>query len=202
MFQKHFFSHFQPEDLMCETSKSKNIKIVDFSLSKKLDPKVPVKVDLSHPEFAAPEITRSEPVGFYTDMWAIGVLTYMLLSGLSPFAGSTPEETIDKIARGHYTFDHDAFDGISANGKDFISKLLQKQPNQRMTIYEALKHPWLNEAITDDQRRRIPASRYKEYRKEAGPRFIKWPSNQLVVEGQNAQFNCRVVALSEPIVTW
>uniref|UniRef100_A0A3Q0KKY1 non-specific serine/threonine protein kinase n=1 Tax=Schistosoma mansoni TaxID=6183 RepID=A0A3Q0KKY1_SCHMA len=235
----------KPEDLMFETSKSKNLKIVDFSLSRKLDPKSPVKVSLSHPEFAAPEITRSEPVGFYTDMWAIGVLTYMILSGLSPFAGNTPAETIEKIARGQFSFDHDAFNGISANGKDFISKLLQKQPNQRMTIYEALRHPWLNEAITDEQRRRIPPSRYKECqrqmhermgdtyerspaighlanyssirqnrrdkyriqetnfdRKEAGPRFVKWPSNQLVMEGENAQFNCRVMALSEPIVTW
>ncbi|CAH8545499.1 unnamed protein product [Schistosoma haematobium] len=235
----------KPEDLMFETSKSKNLKIVDFSLSRKLDPKTPVKVSLSHPEFAAPEITRSELVGFYTDMWAIGVLTYMILSGLSPFTGNTPDETIEKIGRGQFTFDHDAFNGISANGKDFISKLLQKQPNQRMTIYEALKHPWLNEAITDEQRRRIPPSRYKECqrqmhermgdiyqrspaighlanyssirqnrrdkyqiqetnfdRKEAGPRFVKWPSNQLVMEGENAQFNCRVMALSEPIVTW
>ncbi|CAH8566640.1 unnamed protein product [Schistosoma rodhaini] len=235
----------KPEDLMFETSKSKNLKIVDFSLSRKLDPKSPVKVSLSHPEFAAPEITRSEPVGFYTDMWAIGVLTYMILSGLSPFSGNTPAEIIEKIGRGQFTFDHDAFNGISANGKDFISKLLQKQSNQRMTIYEALKHPWLNEAITDEQRRRIPPSRYKECqrqmhermgdiyerspaighlanyssirqnrrdkyriqetnfdRKEAGPRFVKWPSNQLVMEGENAQFNCRVMALSEPIVTW
>ncbi|CAH8497134.1 unnamed protein product [Schistosoma turkestanicum] len=235
----------KPEDLMFETSKSKNLKIIDFSLSKKLDPKTPVKVSLSQPEFAAPEITRSEPVGFYTDMWAIGILTYMILSGLSPFKGSTPAETIDKIGRGQFTFDHDAFNGISANGKDFISKLLQKQPNQRMTIYEALRHPWLNEAITDEQRRRIPPSRYKECqrqmhermgdiwerspaighlanyssirqnrrdkyqiqetnfdRREAGPRFVKWPSNQLVMEGENAQFNCRVMALSEPIVTW
>ncbi|CAH8526186.1 unnamed protein product [Heterobilharzia americana] len=235
----------KPEDLMCETSKSKDIKIVDFGLSKKLDPKVPVKVSLSHPEFAAPEITRSEPVGFYTDMWAIGVLAYILLSGSLPFSGSSPEEIIEKIGRGQFTFDQDAFSGISANGKDFISKLLQKQPNQRMTIYEALKHPWLNEVATDEQRRRIPASRYKECqrqmhermgdiwqrspaighlanyssirqnrrekyriqetnfdRKEAGPRFVKWPSNQLVVEGQNAQFDCRVMAVSEPIVTW
>lgn len=63
---------------MCETSKSTNVKLVDFGLSRKLNPNEPVRVSTATPEFAAPEIARYEPVGFYTDMWAIGVLTYVL----------------------------------------------------------------------------------------------------------------------------
>ncbi|TGZ63952.1 hypothetical protein CRM22_006631 [Opisthorchis felineus] len=235
----------KPEDIICETSKSTNIKLVDFGLSKKLNPNEPVRVTTATPEFAAPEIARYEPVGFYTDMWAIGVLTYVLLSGLSPFSGSSTEETLERVVQGRYTFDHENFRGISDGAKDFISKLLQKQPSQRMTVYEALEHPWLNSVLSDDQRKRIPPSRYKQCqqsmhdrmgeiwqrnpaighlanysslrqnkrdmykihetkfdRKEAGPRFVKWPQNQLVVEGQNAQFDCRVLALSEPTVTW
>ncbi|GAA49621.1 twitchin, partial [Clonorchis sinensis] len=235
----------KPEDIICETSKSTNIKLVDFGLSKKLNPNEPVRVTTATPEFAAPEIARYEPVGFYTDMWAIGVLTYVLLSGLSPFSGSSTEETLERVVQGRYTFDHENFRGISDGAKDFISKLLQKQPSQRMTVYEALEHPWLNSVLSDDQRKRIPPSRYKQCqqsmhdrmgeiwqrspaighlanysslrqnrrdkykihetnfdRKEAGPRFVKWPQNQVVVEGQNAQFDCRVLALSEPTVTW
>ena len=72
---------------MCQTSKSTNIKIIDFGLATKLDPNELVKISTGTAEFAAPEIVEREPVGFYTDMWSIGVLAYVLLSGLSPFAG-------------------------------------------------------------------------------------------------------------------
>ncbi|CAL8090942.1 unnamed protein product [Calicophoron daubneyi] len=235
----------KPEDILCETGKSTNIKLADFGLSKRISPNEQVRVTTATPEFAAPEIARYEPVGFYTDMWAIGVLSYVLLSGLSPFSGANTEDTLNRVANGDYTFDHENFRNISDKAKDFIRKLLQKQPNQRMTVYEALEHPWLNEGITDEQRRRIPASRYKECqqrmherigenwsrtpaighlanysslrqnrrqkykihdtefdRREFGPRFIKWPHNQTVPEGNTAQFSCRVLALSEPVVTW
>ena len=66
---------------MCQTSKSTNIKIIDFGLATKLDPNELVKISTGTAEFAAPEIVEREPVGFYTDMWSIGVLAYVLLSG-------------------------------------------------------------------------------------------------------------------------
>ena len=63
---------------MCETSNSNRIKIIDFGLSTKLNPNEPVKVTTATAEFAAPEVADAEPVGFYTDMWAVGVLSYVL----------------------------------------------------------------------------------------------------------------------------
>ena len=81
---------------MCQTSKSTNIKIIDFGLATKLDPNELVKISTGTAEFAAPEIVEREPVGFYTDMWSIGVLAYVLLSGLSPFAGATDIGNISK----------------------------------------------------------------------------------------------------------
>ncbi|VEL08923.1 unnamed protein product, partial [Protopolystoma xenopodis] len=118
----------KPENIMCETSKSTDIKLVDFGLATKLNPKELVKVTTATAEFAAPEIADLEPVGFYTDMWAIGVLTYVLLSGLSPFSGRDKLETLDNVRRGEYSFDYNEFKGISDKAKDFISHLLQKQP--------------------------------------------------------------------------
>lgn len=79
---------------MCQTSKSTNIKIIDFGLATKLDPNELVKISTGTAEFAAPEIVEREPVGFYTDMWSIGVLAYVLLSGLSPFAGKEKKQRI------------------------------------------------------------------------------------------------------------
>lgn len=68
----------KPENIMCQTRKSTNIKLIDFGLATKLDPNEVVKISTGTAEFAAPEIVEREPVGFYTDMWAIGVLSYVL----------------------------------------------------------------------------------------------------------------------------
>lgn len=70
--------NLQPENVMCETKKSNNVKLIDFGLATKLNPDEIVKVTTATAEFAAPEIVDHEPVGFYTDMWAVGVLAYVL----------------------------------------------------------------------------------------------------------------------------
>ena len=70
---------------MCETKKATNVKIIDFGLATKLNPDEVVKVTTATAEFAAPEIVEREPVGFYTDMWAIGVLAYVLWVPSSPW---------------------------------------------------------------------------------------------------------------------
>lgn len=63
---------------MCDTRKSSNVKLIDFGLASKLNPEEIVKVTTATAEFAAPEIVDHDAVGFYTDMWAIGVLSYVL----------------------------------------------------------------------------------------------------------------------------
>lgn len=68
----------KPENIMFTTKKSNQLKLIDFGLTAKLDPKETVKVTTGTAEFAAPEITLGKPVGFYTDMWSVGVLTYIL----------------------------------------------------------------------------------------------------------------------------
>ena len=68
----------QPENILCETKKSRGVKLIDFGLSTKLDPEQVVKVSTATAEFAAPEIAEHDTVGFYTDMWAVGVLGYIL----------------------------------------------------------------------------------------------------------------------------
>lgn len=68
----------KPENIMCQTRTSTNVKLIDFGLATKLDPNEVVKISTGTAEFAAPEIVEREPVGFYTDMWAVGVLSYVL----------------------------------------------------------------------------------------------------------------------------
>lgn len=68
---------------MCQTRNSTNVKLIDFGLATKLDPNEVVKISTGTAEFAAPEIVEREPVGFYTDMWACGVLAYVLYVNLA-----------------------------------------------------------------------------------------------------------------------
>jgi serine/threonine protein kinase len=68
----------KPENILFESKTSPNIKLVDFGLATKLDPDEVVKVSSATIEFAAPEIVEKDAVGFATDMWAVGVLTYVL----------------------------------------------------------------------------------------------------------------------------
>lgn len=63
---------------MFTTKKSNEIKLIDFGLASKLNPKDTIKVTTGTAEFAAPEIAKSSPIGYYTDMWSVGVLAYIL----------------------------------------------------------------------------------------------------------------------------
>merc|ERR1719318_1941445 len=164
----------KPENIMCETKSSTNVKLIDFGLAAKLDPEQVVKVTTATAEFAGPEIVDHEAVGFYTDMWAVGVLGYVLLSGLSPFAGEDDLETLQNVKRCDWEFDETAFKNVSEMGKDFIRKLLLRQPGRRMTVHEALEHPWLK-GDHSDLTQRIPSSRYAGIRKKIAERYADWP---------------------------
>lgn len=63
---------------MFTTKKSNDVKLIDFGLATKVNPRDDVKVNTGTADFAAPEIANQEPVGFFTDMWATGVLSYIL----------------------------------------------------------------------------------------------------------------------------
>ncbi|VDL95462.1 unnamed protein product [Schistocephalus solidus] len=75
-----------------------------------------------------PEIVSFDPITFATDMWAIGVMTYILLSGISPFAGDSQIETFQNILECAVTYDREEFDEVSTAARDFMDRLLQKNP--------------------------------------------------------------------------
>ena len=111
---------------MCKTKISADVKLIDFGLATKIDPNEVVKVSTGTAEFAAPEIVERQPVGFYTDMWSVGVLAYVLLSGLSPFAGDNDIETLKNVKACDWDFDEEVFANVSNEAKDFIKLLLLK----------------------------------------------------------------------------
>ncbi|XP_034478596.1 myosin light chain kinase, smooth muscle-like isoform X2 [Drosophila innubila] len=133
----------KPENIMCHTRTSHQIKIIDFGLAQRLDTKSPVRVLFGTPEFIPPEIISYEPIDFKSDMWSVGVICYVLLSGLSPFMGDTDVETFSNITRADYDFDDEAFDCVSQEAKDFISQLLVHRKETRLTAQQCLESKWL-----------------------------------------------------------
>ncbi|XP_064844465.1 myosin light chain kinase, smooth muscle-like isoform X2 [Oncorhynchus masou masou] len=140
----------KPENIVCVDHTGTRIKIIDFGLASKLDPSTPLKVMHGTPEFVAPEVIGYEPVSLATDMWSIGVICYILLSGESPFQGNSEAETLALVTGAQWEFDEESFEEITDQAKDFISSLLNKEPRCRISCEEALVHSWIAEPISAD----------------------------------------------------
>ncbi|KAM6963475.1 myosin light chain kinase, smooth muscle-like [Tautogolabrus adspersus] len=133
----------KPENIVCMDTTGTRIKIIDFGLASKLEEGNTLKVMHGTPEFVAPEVINYEPVGLETDMWSIGVICFILLSGESPFQGNSDAETLVNVTAACYEFDQESFEDISDQAKDFISSLLKKDMRCRLSCTEALAHPWM-----------------------------------------------------------
>ena len=126
-------------------------KLVDFGLATKLgDPEHGITKAAGTPGYLAPEcLMRNPNYGIPSDAWAAGVITYIMLCGYPPFYGDSDVELFREIRSGRLVFDEDDWANVSEHAKDFVRKLLTKDPKKRMTIQESLKHPWLTSA--DDE---------------------------------------------------
>ncbi|XP_061547594.1 myosin light chain kinase, smooth muscle-like isoform X1 [Phycodurus eques] len=153
----------KPENIMCVNKIGSKIKLIDFGLARRLENAGTLKVLFGTPEFVAPEVINYEAISYPTDMWSIGVICYILLSGLSPFMGDNDNETLANVTSATWDFEDEAFDEISDDAKDFITRLLKKDMKARLSCHQCLEHTWLKQDTNTMKTKKLSKERMKKY---------------------------------------
>jgi calcium-dependent protein kinase len=135
----------KPENILIESSEEKDkdffhIKIIDFGTSEILK-KSKLTEQIGTSFYIAPEILKN---GYNEkcDLWSCGVILYILLCGAPPFYGRNEKEIFAKVINGSYSFRQKVWNNISSEGKNLVQKLLELNPEKRLSAKEALKHKW------------------------------------------------------------
>ncbi|KAJ8320614.1 hypothetical protein KUTeg_002201 [Tegillarca granosa] len=143
----------KPENLLLADGNSDMcLKLIDFGDARHIFNNYYIHTIYGNPEFLAPEIISGTPVGLSTDMWSVGVVMYVLLSGVSPFLDETQEETCSNILQVDYCFPNEYFDGVSTEAKDMITALLIED-QRRPSAESLLEHPWIYKSLSNSHNR-------------------------------------------------
>lgn len=133
----------KPENFLF-TSKDENspLKVIDFGLSDFVRPDEKLNDIVGSAYYVAPEVLHRS----YTteaDVWSIGVIAYILLCGSRPFWARTESGIFRAVLKADPSFDEAPWPSLSADAKDFVKRLLNKDPRKRMTAAQAISHPWI-----------------------------------------------------------
>ncbi|XP_071988098.1 serine/threonine-protein kinase 33 isoform X1 [Engystomops pustulosus] len=123
-----------------------NIKVTDFGLAVQkggVGSENMLQSTCGTPIYMAPEVINAHDYSQQCDIWSIGVIMYMLLSGDPPFMGSSEEKLFEHIKRGQLKFSSSVWQSVSEAAKDVLQKLLRVDPADRITANELLDNPWI-----------------------------------------------------------
>lgn len=134
----------KPENLLLGYNQT--IKLADFGWSVHAPKPYNLrKTFCGTPDYVSPEIVRCKPYDSRTDLWSLGILTYELLVGSTPFYCDNPMEIYKRIDIGEYRFPEQPV--VSDSAKSFITALLTQNPDDRMSLADAANHPWIQNRL-------------------------------------------------------
>lgn len=142
----------KPENILIEQVKENDfldIKVIDFGTAKIFDKGKSEKRRIGSSYYMAPEVLKKN-YSEKCDIWSVGVILYILLTKYPPFNGKNDEEIYEAIKLGEYDIESPPFDKISKQAKNLIQKLLEKNPTERLSAEQALKHDWFNRTKTKE----------------------------------------------------
>ncbi|XP_063439026.1 serine/threonine-protein kinase H1 homolog [Mytilus trossulus] len=152
----------KPENLLYyHPGHDSKIMITDFGLSaSRKGPEQFMRTTCGTPEYIAPEIIARKPYNCQVDMWAIGVITYILLSGTMPFDDENKTRLYRLILKAKYSYVGEHWKEVSDLAKEFINKLLTVDPADRMIATSALTHSWLTSLASNKNLHRTISQNY------------------------------------------
>lgn len=135
----------KPENILYRTREPHSgLVIADFGVARHLDADHhTLTTAAGSMGYAAPEVLFGKEHSKPVDMWSIGIITYVLLCGYTPFRSDDPNELMKETARGRLDFHDMYWNKVSDEAKDFIKALVNVDPEKRLTAAEALNHPWI-----------------------------------------------------------
>uniref|UniRef100_A0A8C4NMX4 Calcium/calmodulin-dependent protein kinase 1Da n=1 Tax=Eptatretus burgeri TaxID=7764 RepID=A0A8C4NMX4_EPTBU len=163
----------KPENLLYYSQdKDSKIMLSDFGLSKIQPTGDLMSTACGTPGYVAPEILAQMSYGKAVDCWSIGVIAYILLCGYPPFYDENDARLFEQILKAEFEFDSPYWDAISDSAKDFIRKLMEKDPEKRSSCDEALAHPWIagdtalhkniHGSVSEQMRKNFAKSKWKQ----------------------------------------
>uniref|UniRef100_A0A8K9XTY0 calcium/calmodulin-dependent protein kinase n=1 Tax=Oncorhynchus mykiss TaxID=8022 RepID=A0A8K9XTY0_ONCMY len=140
----------KPENLLLASkSKGAAVKLADFGLAIEVEGEQQAWFGFAGtPGYLSPEVLRKDPYGKAVDLWACGVILYILLVGYPPFWDEDQHRLYQQIKAGAYDFPSPEWDTVTPEAKDLINKMLTINPAKRITASEVLKHPWISHRST------------------------------------------------------
>ena len=152
MIKAHHQIDLKPENLLYLTKDPESsLVLADFGIAKMLDSKDGTLSTMAGSfGYAAPEIMLKQGHGKAVDMWSMGVITYTLLCGYSPFRSENVADLIEETRTGRIVFHGRYWKDVSKDAKDFVLALLHTDANKRLTSQEALNHIWLTGNTASD----------------------------------------------------
>ncbi|KAG8893302.1 hypothetical protein FRB99_002068 [Tulasnella sp. 403] len=141
----------KPENLIFRSkAEDADVMIADFGLSRIMDDSTLTLLTeiCGTPGYMAPEIFKKIGHGKPVDIWAMGVITYFLLCGYTPFDRDSQQQEMEAIIRGDYKFEPEEYWApVSETARDFVRNCLTIDPKRRPTAAQALEHPWLADVV-------------------------------------------------------
>jgi calcium-dependent protein kinase len=138
-----------------------SIKLIDFGLATTFEERQKINLLCGTAYYIAPEVIQ-ESYDNQCDLWSAGCIMYFLLCGNPPFYASSPFGTFNKILNDNHSFEGRCWANISDSAKNLINKLLDKDSSKRISVKDALNHPWLSEIKSEIKDRPVNVPDYKE----------------------------------------
>ncbi|KAL7668234.1 hypothetical protein ACOME3_008944 [Neoechinorhynchus agilis] len=139
----------KPENLLLASrTKGANVKLADFGLALELSSDIPAWHGFAGtPGYLSPEVLKREPYGKAVDIWACGVILYILLVGYPPFWDEDQQKLYEQIKTGRCEYPSPEWDTVTSEAKALIDLMLTVNPAKRITAVEVLRHPWICERV-------------------------------------------------------